>query len=314
MLLLLPLIVFVLWSHSIFGNIDFSTQENSLLIKAIYSMFGDNSMIISIFASLLVVAVSYLLIKLNETYILTDKSSYLPAFFYIIIVSGINFVQTQSHVIFASLFLFLALIQIFSAYKHDENLSSLFNASFFIAIGSFFYIKILFFFPIILIGVIITRTYNWREWASLFIGLIVPFLIYFSILFIFDNLEIVLSSFKNDLFYKHTHVTLKLHDVIFLSLLLTISLFSIVSVFSDYNSKKIGTRKFLSTMFVLIIGVFSIYFAFETYALELMYFLGIPLSIFLTDYFSNNRRKWIKEVLFSLLIGVVIYSQIATYA
>jgi len=310
LIILFPFIVFGLWAKSIFGNFDYSTQENSVLIQLIYSMFGHNTIVISSVSALLVFAMSYFLVKLNESYILTDKSSFLPAFFYIVIVSSVRFVQTQSHVIYATIFLFFAFIQVFGAYKKDEALSKLFNASLLISIGSFFYIKLLFFFPVLLIGVIITRAVNWREWAGMLIGLMVPFILYFSILFIFDNLDEVLKSFKNDLFYAHTHVVLKLHDIIFLGLLSSLSVFSIFSVFSDYNIKKIGTRKFLSTLFFLILGVMIIYAIFKSNALELIYFIAIPLSIFLTDYFSNGRRTWIKEVFFSLLIGIIVYSQI----
>lgn len=310
MIFLFPFIVFGLWSKSIFGNFDYSSQENSVLIHLIYSMFGYNKIVISSVAALLVFAMSYFLIKLNETYILTDKSSFLPAFFFIVIVSSVRFVQTQSHVIYAAIFLFFAFIQVFGAYKKDEALSKLFNASLLISVGSFFYIKLLFFFPMLMIGVLITRAINWREWAGMLIGLMVPFILYFSILFIFDNLDEVLKSFRNDLFYAHTHVILKLHDIMFLGLLSSLSIFSIFSVFSDYNIKKIGTRKFLSTLFFLILGIMIIYAIFKSNALELIYFIAIPLSIFLTDYFSNGRRTWIKEVFFSLLIGIIVYSQI----
>jgi len=150
LLFLVPVIALALWLKTIIITSHSTLQPKASqlpLSNLLNFLFQYNLHLITIVSLIFIVLLGYLLIKLNSEFINIDARVSLPALFYLLIIGNNIELQLKSDMVFPTIFLSLSLIQVFRTYKLEYAFSYLFNAGFFMAVGSLFYAKIIFFFP-----------------------------------------------------------------------------------------------------------------------------------------------------------------------
>lgn len=312
-LFLIPIIAFALWFKVLFSSATSSivfTAPILPLAQLFNTIFASNIHILIVSSLSFLILLSFLLIKLNSEFINIENRTSFSALIFLAIIGGSPQVQVNPFVIYAAIFMYLALYQIFCTYKTETRFSYFFNAGFFIATGSLFYSKLIFFLPTILIGVGIIRAFNWREWFVLFIGVFTPYILALSYLYLTDDLNKYIIGFSSDLIGSSYIYQIKLHNLIFYSYLLFIGVISTFNIYSIVGTKKIGIRKNVIILVWMVINSIILFLVFHPYQFEILYFLAIPFSIFISNYLVSDRAYWIKEILFTLFIATIIYSQI----
>jgi len=193
---------------------------------------------------------------------------------------------------------------LFSSYQKDLPFSYLFNASFIIALASFFFPNLIILLLLLLINAINYSHFSWRILLIIILGFITPYLL----IFIFSFLTNVTIK-KPDFFNLNTISFLKINSMhsskkIWLFVLAIIMVFSFKEIFSWLYKKSIKSRKTFKTLiwFFLITAIISV-----LYGLEYLYFSILPLSVIIANYFVYSKKRRLANVLFCLFLITSLY-------
>jgi hypothetical protein len=259
------------------------------------------------FFSIIIGAFFINFIAINQE--ITSKTNYLPAFLYILFAFSATTSRHIEPILIANLFVLPAIYFIASAYRQDAGLSSIFKAGFLLGISSFFYSYYMLLFPIAMIALLILRSFNWREWVILIIGLMLPIYIYMCISYLngFGAFTILLI-FKNNMANFQKPI-LSEYYLVFIIITIFILILSIFHYASKGFGNKIKTVKIKYVILWLLFLSLIIVFYRQTTDLILLPCI-IPLSIIMGDYLSEIKQlKIANTLLFLFLCGfVIIYS------
>jgi hypothetical protein len=244
---------------------------------------------------------------LNKNEILVKKS-FLPALFYCLLLSCCKPMLHFYPLLFANLFILLALNKICSSYRADEAFSDMFDAGFFIAIASLFYFPSIIIFPLIWVGMIVIRPFIWREWVISFLGLLLPYLFTFTYYYWYDKLNLLLYdkiffpssdallSFANQ---RHTFIGVVLFLVLFLFM-------SGIKLLRGWPVNTILSRNLLVVLLWLFgLGILS-YLMAPVFNVAYLAFVAIPFAVFISNYYLTQKRIWIGELVFVGFIVCII--------
>jgi hypothetical protein len=304
--ILLPLLALLLWITGFcWGQsvvVKYSMPLYEILIKPISSIHFVGTLI----AFILVVLEAFLLNYIvNENEIL-PKPSYLPALFYIVFMSSDNTLLMIYPLIVANLFILLAIYKLVSSYRKDSAFSNAFDAGILLSIATLFYIPCLVFLPILGIGFILFRPFNWREWLISFIGVLVPYTFVFTYYFwndrsgYFGDVKLFFSGW-----HQHTALVLSKSFYFMFTVSVVILLFSFRKLFVGIlDASQKNKKGIILLLWFSVLAMLSIFIA-PSVSIRSFSSLAIPVSIFCANYFLKIKKSWWAELLFILLIASV---------
>ena len=210
----------------------------------------------------------------------------------------------------ATLFLLLAIDRIFDAYDKEKIHSNAFDAGIFLAIGSLFYLNLVFFFPLLWFGFIILKPkVNWREYVLTTIGFVLPLLAGFSYYLITGQQDELMHTLQVN-FSSHQLFLMEDFPVqIYLGYLFLLTLLGSYFILSQYDDKRISSRKFFKIFFWVFLISILLIAANRAISEEIILLLALPLTYLISNFFIFMKRQFWGEVLMYLLAGMVIYLQ-----
>jgi hypothetical protein len=238
---------------------------------------------------------------------LLAKPSFLPALLYITGCSLFLQFQILSPTLICNFLLIWMLDKFFKISKAPNAMMMAFDIGMIIAIGTLIYFPFVVMLLLLWLGLLIHRSFSWREWLAGLIGFLVIF--FFLAVFYYwkDNLTSfyniwlpLTNKFPSDLKinYKDCLVLIPVAFVIVLALL---------QLRKNFFRSFISTRKaFQLLFFMFVLTMLSCYTKpnFRVYH----FLLSIPAgSIILAYYFSNAKKRWFYETLFASLVIVIQY-------
>jgi len=309
---MLPLVLMVMWVF-ILPKPEIINTENAFPLFLYAFQIVRNSRIALIAISLLFVVLQafFLTNVINKQGVLRD-SSHLPALLYVVLMSCFPEQLSFNPLLFANFFIIVFLNSIFNFYRSDTAVFEVFNAGVFIGLASLFYWPCLFLFPLTMASLFVLRPFNMREWIVSFIGVLLPFLFYGSVLFWLDMLSI--NSIKSILepLYSVQFSTAYNGTYIILTAILAIIIIASLWRFSrDLNNfSKLRARKFLAIIVWFFLFAALSYLVASKNTMIGLSFLAIPLSVIISNYFLSLKNQLLAELVFLLLLAAVIYNQV----
>ena len=242
--------------------------------------------------------------RMNTKFILIQQRSYLPAILYLLVVSSYQPLQQLNPAVFASIFLVLSIDIMFDTFKKEGLALEFFMAAFLVSIASLFYARAAFLMPVIWAGLFLFRTMHWREWVFTFLGFITPYIFLFSWYFLSGqdlagNWENIRYNFMHD---RGTGY-LNIYYFIFYGYLFLVVLLASRKMLGTYQGLKIYIRKFYRFNFWIFTFVLATYLVIYSRAIEMIYFIAVPISYILCYFFFNIRSKLAGEIIFGLLLA-----------
>lgn len=303
-LLFLPLIAIVIWAFGYMNPIVLPVKHAMPLYELFAGIFVNIPWLSTTIGLLLVIGQAFLLnFIVNENEVL-EKQNYLPALFYIIFMSNNDAMLTLHPLLFGNLFVLFAFHKLFSSYRKDKAYSNAFDAGFLISIATLFYFPFVVFLPLLGVGLILLRPFDWREWIISFFGAIIPYLFVVTFYFWFDKLDYLVYDKMFYQFIKEKPV-LDFPNTFYFMLGVgwIVIFFAIGKIVLGVGIGSQRTKKSIILMvWFLFFSAFSILLAPE---ISTKYFsaLAIPSAVFCANYFTHIKKEWWAEFLFLLLLS-----------
>jgi hypothetical protein len=249
----------------------------------------------------------------NENEVL-PKPSYLPALFYVLLISNNNSMLAFHPLLPANLFILLAIQRLLSSYRKDNAFSNAFDAGMFIAVATLFYFPYIVFFPLLGVALIILRPFNWREWVISFIGAVVP---YFFVMVIYFWLGLLDYLLYDKMFFPIIREKLVMelpnsfYFLVILGWLILLMAFGKLILKMGTGPQKTKKGMILLIWFFIFSGL-SVLIAPE---ISTKYFsaLAIPGCLFYAFFFLTMKKEWLGEILFMLFFGVMLVNLVLHY-
>lgn len=303
-LLFLPLIAIVIWVYGFIHPTIPAIKHAMPLYELMAGILTNLPWLSTLTGLILVIGEAFLLnFIVNENEVL-EKQNYLPALFYIVFMSNNDAMLTLHPLLFGNLFVLFALHKLLSSYRKDNAFSQAFDAGFLISIATLFYLPFVFFLPLLGVGLIIIRPFNWREWIISFFGAAIPYLFVITFYFWNDRLDYL---FYDKMFYQFIRekpvVVFPITFYFMLGIGWMVILFSILKIIQGVGIGSQRTKKsIILFVWFLFFSAISILLAPEV---STRYFsaLAIPSAIFCANYFTNIKKEWWAEFLFLLLLA-----------
>jgi uncharacterized membrane protein YuzA (DUF378 family) len=274
-------------------------------------IIGTNPLPGIIFSLLLVSVIAFQMVNLNSNIFFINERTFLPALFYILISGLIPQFQLLNPAIFSAIFLMLAIRRIVDAYQVPGTAYSFFDAGLLIGTGSLFYVNLIWFGLLVIIGILLLRTAIIKEVIISVIGLVTPFILTYGLYYISGkDLKELSALLQYNLFGKQAGFSFTHLTTIALILAGICTLVSIVYLLRLVNTKKIRSRKTFSLLLWLFVIAAVVYSVVPSVSVEIIWIAGIPVSYLWAHYFVFSKKKLIPEIFFSLLLILILLIQV----
>lgn len=274
--------------HHILYDAFFSNIKNGLVEK------------LTVLISILLGAFMVNALAINQEII--DKNNFLPAFIYIMFGFSSSTNGYIEPALIANLLVLPALYFILESYRQEGQLKTFYNVGLFLGLASFFFTFYVFLFPIAYIALLITRTFNWREWLVLFFGLMTP--IYFYCGWSYLNHQ-GMFAIGNVLFENLRGNQQSVFSEYYIVFLFFIGFAFLLAVFHNLTKgfgNKIKTTKSKYILLWILLSGLLISFYKQDSAMMFLPFI-IPFSILIGDYLANIKQLKIANTLLFLIIS-----------
>ena len=311
--LLIPIIAFALWIKSFMQPIPFpfySGEDAMILYQPINALLGKSPLASNIVALVSVILLAFLIFKINVQYSFIKIRTILPSVLFIVITSGLHELHAMHPVYAAALFLILTIDRIFNSYEKEVIHSNAFDAGILLSIGSLFYLNLVFFFPFLWIGFIILKPkVNWREYILSTLGFALPWLAALAYYTATGQSDELMVTIKANLSLHSSLLKGNLAVQIYMGFLALMTLLASFSLLSQYDGKKISSRKYFKAFFWIFLICCTLIPANPAVSQDIIILLAIPLTYLISNYLIYMKRMIWGEIFLYILIAGVIYLQ-----
>lgn len=312
-ILLIPVIAIALWIKSFMNPVIFPFypgEDMMILYQPINSLLKTNPLASNIVALLFIILLAFLILKLNVQYAFIRVKTFLPSSLFVLITSGMHDLHAMHPVYLAALFLILTIDRIFSSYDKEIIHSNAFDAGIFLAIGSLFYLNLVFFFPFLWVGFITLKPkVNWREYILTTLGFILPWLAALTYYLISGRTDELIQTLETNFTLHQTFLRGSLPVQIYIGFLVLLTLLGSYTLLAQYDEKRISSRKYFKAFFWIFLISCILIIASPAVSQEIIIILAVPLTYLISNYLIFNRRQIWGEILLYLLTAGVIYLQ-----
>lgn len=262
-------------------------------------------------AMMIVMLISYTLIRIGVRDQLLKQRSLMPAIFFILFAAALPEARQVSPALIGSLFYLLCFVILFEVQDKRPDTLSIFVASLILVLGSMFCLKLIWFVPLIWISLWTMRQVTWRELFYPVVAYILLALFLFAWYWgIKGNggafVELVKENIRISGSFEPFHFSVY---ILYGYMLLLVVIASIYMV-NRFQTMKTAAQKIYQVMFYMFLaGILFFHFIARFDPVSLV-FMAIPLTFVLSNYFHRKKSPWIHELVLWILLGLVVYVQL----
>lgn len=317
MIVVIPIIGIILWLGPLLNPSKIGLLSDQITLPFYDALFGylqSLEFVQKIFAFVLVLAIAFLLVRLNTRFIIINNRTYLPALIYILIVSGIPDIQKLNPALVSTFLILIIIEQVLDSYRFESLFYGFFTAAFFLGLGCLVYPFYVFYLITLWAGIILLRKFNWREWVFTILGFITPFLFAFSYYYILeDKPAFVFEQFVP--FFQHSYdfagYTPQVY--VFLGIVAFVMLIASQFLLQAYSARKILSRRAYSFLLWVFLNSLALFFVVEQASVEVIYIAAIPLSFLLSNYWAFVKATFWGNLFLFLLLLSALFNQVSYY-
>lgn len=250
---------------------------------------------------LIVVATVFLLDFFASRNNLTKKNSY-KILIFSLFIALLPATILNSKILIANLFILFALRRLISLRSNKEIKKKLFDAAFWISIATLLYFWAILFFVLVILGIILYRVIDIKNWIIPFVGILTVVIIGVSIMALtgYD----FINYFENQINLSFDFSTLNSKRIIVAcTVILSYGIWSLLYFIRYLKAKSKKSRpSFVLIIFTILVALLIVAVSPNKNGSEFLFLFG-PLSIIITNYLETISEKWFKETLLAGLLA-----------
>ncbi|MCW2117954.1 DUF6427 family protein [Flavobacterium sp. 7A] len=230
-----------------------------------------------------------------------SKDSCYAIFFYLLFFLFFPSLWDDFRLVFANLFVLLALRRLISLHSLKASKEKIFDASLWIFVASLFQFWCILYLALVFISIIFHVARDYRNWFLPFIALFTSGIM-FSVVAILLDIDVITyidksisTSFSLDYFTNN-------YQNAALSIYATIAMFFVISVFLTFSSKPVITHSTYKTIIASFFIAVIIYIVSPNKSNNLLIFTVAPLAIMATNHIEIPQLKLKQEMVLGVLI------------
>ncbi|MBP6230769.1 MAG: hypothetical protein KA397_03830 [Paludibacteraceae bacterium] len=278
--------------------------EKSILFYYLTEHIEYNSLASKGIAFLLVVLIAVVTFFANNKYFFIKKKSALLILFMVLLMGLSDPSHNLNPGIIGLVFLLIAFIRFLSMQGKQYSGSQAFDIGLYIAIGSMFYTRMLFFMPIFYIGFYMYQQLHLKNILATFFGTSFPYILVGTISFL-------IGDFNNFLYRLHFSLPetpyVKIGHLIYFGLLGLVALLAFMQFIGNFNNEKIKTRNTIGFIYLLLAAsIASALFSPHIFLFEIP-FISFFLSMLFAHFFATNTSKFARILFYVFWIVAIIW-------
>lgn len=252
----------------------------------------------------------YMLVRIGGRYVLLEFRSMMPAFFFLLFAAAIPSTHQVSPMLVGSVFYLFCFAILFDVNDKPPDTFSVFSAGLILAFGSMFYLKLIWFLPLVWISLATMRTVTWRE-------ILYPVIAYLLLgLFLFTWYRAVLDdgarfgevlgknlAFKGS--WQPGHFSVYIYYGFSLLLVLVASIYMV----NRFQARKTVVQNIYQVFFYMFIAGILFFVFIARFDPASLLFISFPVAFVLSNYFHRRKNHWIHELIMWILVGLLVYVQ-----
>ncbi len=263
-----------------------------------------------IIALMLLLFMGYMLIRISVRNVLLDFRSVMPAVFMFLFTAALPSSQQVSPALTGAVFYLFSFAILFEVHDKRPDTSSVFMASLVLALGSMFYLKLVWFLPLVWISLAIMRTVTWRE---LFYPVIAYFLLALLLLTwywgILDNFSELATLIRSNLAFTRGFIPHHYSINIYYGFLLLLVFIASLYMFNHFPTRKTVIQNIYQVMFFMFLAGILFFVLIARFDPATLVFIAIPVSYLLSNYFHRRKNPWTHELVLWVVIVLLVYMQ-----
>jgi hypothetical protein len=259
--------------------------------------------------------IAILILRFNSIHFLLQDRSYMPATFFLFILASYPYTLHLNPILVASPFLVLAMLVLVKGDEHRAEPLALFNATLLLAIGSMFYLKLIFFIPFLWITASVIRPLKWRGIVNPILVVVLMAVFYLTWFWVFkDDVSLFFTMIEENLHISWgTFRSLPLNVWIIIAYISLLIVITSIYLLSRFQGRKIIIRKLYIVLFILFLFCLVFYVFISAYSAEVISLMAIPVAYLFANFFQRRRNHWSHEVLLWIWIALIVYMQVSPY-
>jgi hypothetical protein len=251
-----------------------------------------------------------MLIRIAARYVLLNFRSFMPGIFFLLFTAVIPESQQISPVLIGSIFYLLCFAILFDVHDKSPNTLQVFIASLVLVVGSLFYLKMIWFIPLIWISLGTLRAVTWRELfypvlAYLLLGL---FLITWYWV-VRDDGQMLIEVLRENLAFNGSFKPMHYSVYIYYGFALLLVLIASIYMVNRFQSKKTVIQNIYQVLFFMFLAGLIFFFFIAKFDIASLVFIAFPVSFILSNYFHRKKNSYIHELVLWIMIGLGVYAQ-----
>lgn len=307
---LIPLVCFTLWLPSLFGFFNTAPENFNQAVwpgyQLISNIVDNNNYLFQILGFIMLLIQSFYIIRLNYKHIFIDQKTYLVAIIFVLLASVFTKYQTLHPALIANLFVLISIDKVFLSENNTVPVKNYFDTGLAIGIAGLFYTPVLLYIFVFWILFAIMQTFNWRTIACSLTGLLLPFVFLTAYNFVFNNQQPNINIYFEYFAIPPVSYFYTIKTLLPLIITALLTLIAIINTLRIIGLKKISTRKQYMVFLWIILFTIAIHAIMPGLGAAFYIFLIFPVSAMLTMYFKEISKKWLSELVFTILVLSIV--------
>ncbi len=282
----------------------------NLLIYGLGKVIGSSAFGFTLIAALMLFCQSLYLNAITIKHRLFLKTTYLPAFYYLLLTSVFPGFSQFNNLIFVNWFMLIGLDIILSFTQPVHPRKYIFNAGFIVAVGALFQFSVVIYLLLVIVALLLMRPFSLSEWTVALLGAGVVIYFFTGVLFLTDSMYLYKKWFRFQADLPDQLLNKKYYVGLGVCLLVLISC-GLYAMQTQLAKSTIYVRR----VWAIVIGYLFISLPVAIFApLERSASLLVALPalvLIVVQPLYLEKRKWFSNFIFYFSLALLVFCQVA---
>jgi len=282
-------------------------ENDSVIATLLLNLFGDNPIVHSVLASLIICSVAIIIGRLSNKYRLFSRQNLYSAYFFVLLASFTSEIQVLSPALISLLFVTLFIRSCLNIYRYHLSGYEVFNIGVFASLAALIYPPFIILTVVALIAVLFFVGFNLKDVLKLIFGIISILIIAFSIFFFFELGDSNYLDHFGRSIYLFSSSYWNSDRIIYFAVIGLFSSLGIIGYYNFLKKKIIDARKKISFLYFILFFMFITPLFFVN--TDIYYILGIAvITSFFIGLFLDGYRNNIGAEMIHLILLIALFS------